>query len=81
MPVIDANNLHEWLVKANAIPPPRKNRKLQFEYDKGLYKTRNIVDRMFNRIKDWRQFSLCTLRCPETFLAAAHIAATIIWFL
>ena len=46
-----------------------------------LYKTRNIIERMFNRLKDWRQLSLPTFRCPETFLAAAHLAAVVIWFL
>ena len=51
------------------------------EYDTGLYKTRNIIERMFNRLKYCRQLSLRTFRCPETFLAAAHITATVIWCL
>ena len=79
----DANHLREWLMQAGATPciPPRKNRKLQFEYDADLYKTRNIIERMFNRIKDWRQLSLRTFRSPKTFLAAAQIAAIVIWCL
>jgi len=79
----DANHLRDWLSKTEAAAciPPRKNRKVQFEYDADLYKTRNIVERMFNRLKDWRQLSLRTFRCPETFLAAAQIAATAIWLL
>jgi len=79
----DANHLRDWLSETNvtACIPPRKNRKVQFEYDTDLYKTRNIVERMFNRLKGWRQLSLRTFRCPETFLAAAHIAATVIWLL
>ncbi len=79
----DANHLRDWLKEAEATAciPPRKNRKVQFEYDTDLYKTRNIIERMFNRLKDWRQLSLRTFRCPETFLAAAHIAATVIWYL
>ena len=36
---------------------------------------------MFNRLKDWRQPSLRTVRRFETFLAAAQIAATLIWLL
>ena len=51
------------------------------EYDTELYKTGNIGERMFNRIKDRRQFSLRTVRCPKTFLPAAHIAETVIRFL
>ncbi|WP_175502302.1 transposase [Aliiroseovarius crassostreae] len=79
----DANHLRDWLsdAKATACIPPCKNRKMQFEYDADLSKTRNIVERMFNRLKDWRQLSLRTFRCQQTFLAAAHIAATVIWLL
>ena len=79
----DANHLRDWLAqtKATASIPPRKNRKVQYEYDAELYKTRNIVERMFNRLKDWRQLSLRTFRCHSTFLTAAHLAATVIWVL
>ncbi|KPN62538.1 hypothetical protein AKJ29_09980 [Aliiroseovarius crassostreae] len=79
----DANHLRDWLsdAKATACIPPCKNRKIQFEYDTDLSKTRNIVERMFNRLKDWRQLSLRTFRCQQTFLVAAHIAATVIWLL
>lgn len=79
----DANHLRDWLTESDATPciPPRKNRRVQFDYDTDLYKTRNIIERMFNRIKDWRQLSLRTFRCTQTFLAAAHLAATVIWFL
>lgn len=41
-------------IEATACLSPRKNRKVQFEYDAGLYKSRNIVARLFNRLKDWR---------------------------
>ncbi|PID37270.1 MAG: hypothetical protein CSA70_12150 [Rhodobacterales bacterium] len=79
----DANHLREWLAEVDAIPciTLRKNRKIQVKHDTDLYKTRNIEERMFNHLKDWRQLSLRTFRCPETFLATAHIAATVIWFL
>ena len=78
-----SRQVRNWLLKAEATAciPPRKNRKVQFEYDTKLYKTRNIIERMFNRIKDWRQLSLRTFRCPETFLAAAQLAAVVIWLL
>lgn len=79
----DANHLRDGLSETEALActPPRKNRKVQVKYDTDLYKTRNIVERMFNRLKDGHQLSLRAFRCPETFLAAAHIAATVIWFL
>ncbi len=72
----DANHLRDWLGEQKAVSciPPRRNRKVQFDYDTEIYKTRNIIERMFNRLKDWRHLSLRIFRCPETFLAAAHIA-------
>ena len=79
----DANHLRQWLTGISATPciPPRKNRKVRLKYDAALYKSRNIIERMFNRLKDWRQLSLRTFRCAETFLAAAQIAAIVIWYL
>jgi transposase len=68
----DADHLREWLrdCKAKACIPPRGNRKKKARYSKTLYKIRNLVERCFNRIKDWRALSLRTFRCPETFLAS-----------
>ena len=79
----DANHLRHWLeeTSATACIPPRKNRTVQYHYDKELYKSRNIIERMFNRFKDWRQIALRTCRAAETFLAAIHIAAITIWYL
>ena len=78
----DADHLRDRLAEigANACIPPRRNRTIQYEYDTGLYKSRNIIERMFGRLKDWRQLALRTFRSEKTFLAAAHLAATVIWY-
>jgi transposase len=78
----DADHLRDWLreCKAEACIPPRKNRKKKPRYSKALYKTRNPVERCFNRIKDWRSLSLRAFHCLETFLAAAHLAPIVIWY-
>jgi transposase len=54
---------------------------MQFEYDGKLYKSRNIIERLFGRFKDWRQLSLRTFRCPKTFLAVAYLASIVIHYL
>lgn len=79
----DANHFRTWIEKRQAIAciPPRRNRKIQYEYDVNIYKTRNIIERLFGRLKDWRQLSLRTFRCPKNFLAAVHIAAVVLWLL
>jgi transposase len=36
---------------AVAVVPPRSNRKVQREYDRDLYKRRNLIERTFNKLK------------------------------
>jgi len=38
-----------------AVVPPKKNRKIPWEYDKELYKSRNEIERFFLRIKRFRK--------------------------
>jgi transposase len=37
------------------VVPPKSNRKEPWEYDKELYKRRNVVERLFRRIKGFRR--------------------------
>ena len=61
--------------------PGRKNRKQPVEYDEELYKQRNLVERMFGRLKDWRRIAMRYDRCAHTFMSAICIAATVIFWL
>lgn len=47
----------ELAVKQGFVPivPPKRNRKKPWEYDKGLYKRRNEIERYFLRIKRFRR--------------------------
>ena len=42
---------------AIAVIPPRSNRKVQREYDRELYKQRNLIERAFNKLKHWRRIA------------------------
>jgi transposase len=46
--------------KLNYVPivPPRATRKFPWKYDKELYKCRNVIERLFRRIKEFRR--ICT---------------------
>src|SRR3546814_12137654 len=50
----DSRALREWLEERGTQPvlPPRSNRKIQYDYDKAIYKQRNIIERIFCRTKD-----------------------------
>lgn len=43
--------------RAKTVIPPRSNRKTKRRYSRALYRTRNIVERFFNRIKHFRRVS------------------------
>jgi len=40
---------------ANAVIPPRSNRKGPRDYDEHLYKERNLVERFLNRVENCRR--------------------------
>jgi putative transposase len=40
-------------IGAEAIIPPKRNRKVQRLYDADLYKERNIIERFFNKLKQF----------------------------
>ena len=61
--------------------PPRKNRKVQYHYDKELYRQRHKIENVFGRIKDWRRVATRYDRCAHTFMSAISIAATVCYWL
>jgi transposase len=61
--------------------PGRNNRKQPIHYDAVRYKQRNLVERMFGRLKDWRRVAMRYDRCAHTFMSAICIAATVIFWL
>ena len=61
--------------------PGRANRKEPIVYDHGLYKRRNLIERLFGRLKDWRRIATRYDRCVHTFYSAICIAATVIFWL
>ncbi|MEM9429238.1 MAG: IS5 family transposase [Pseudomonadota bacterium] len=79
----DADWLRDALDERDITPciPPRKNRVEPIPYDANLYKRRNLVERLFGRLKDWRRISMRYDRCANTFMSATCIAATVIFWL
>jgi transposase len=66
-------------MKAKAVIPPRRSRKVQRRYGKPLYKKRNIIERTFNRLKQWRRVATRYDRCDATFTATLILAIIQIW--
>ena len=79
----DSDELRNFIKERGAKPviPPKINRKVQYRYDKALYKTRNRVERFFCRIKDFRRVATRYDRQPYTFLAAVLLASIVAFWL
>ena len=79
----DSARLREWLQARGTTPviPPRKNRKVQYPYDENLYKERNVIERTFNRFKDWRRIATRFDRNACNYMACLCLAAIVMWWL
>ncbi|QBR84945.1 IS5 family transposase [Legionella israelensis] len=66
-------------MNAVAIIPPKANRKAQREYDKEIYKERNLIERMFNKLKHFRRVATRYDKLAQSFLSFVYIAATALW--
>jgi len=77
----DADSLLDRIaaMKAQAIIPPRSNRKHIRSYDKHVYKSRNLVERFFARIKQFRRIATRYDKLASRFAAFVSIAAAFIW--
>ena len=79
----DSKELRDWLASrgTRAVIPSRSNRKAPYDYDKAAYKQRNVIERMFCRLKDFRRIATRFDRNVQNFLSAVCLAATVIWWL
>jgi len=62
-----------------AVIPPKKNRKVQREYDKDIYKLRHLVENAFLYLKRWRGIATRYAKNTSSFLAAVQIRCIAIW--
>ena len=62
-----------------AVIPPKANRKEQRDYDKELYKERHLIENFFAKLKQFRAIATRYEKTARNFLAAIHLAATVIW--
>ncbi len=61
--------------------PPKKNRKWKNCFSPMLYKGRNVIERMFGRLKDFRRIATRYDRKAQNFFAAICIAAIVSYWL
>ena len=72
----DSDNFRK-IIK-NPCIPGRKNRKIEIQYDRELYKQRNVVERFFQKIKRYRRISTRYEQTPLSFLGMVHFVSSLI---
>jgi transposase len=79
----DSAELRKLLAEkqVKSIIPNRCNRKQPYPFDAVTYKRRNVVERTFCRLKDFRRLAMRYDRLAATFLATVCLAATVAYWL
>jgi len=77
----DSNDFRKLVADADmfAVIPSTRSRKVQIPHDKALYRTRNRIERCFNKLKHFRRFATRFDRRAIHFLAFSFLAAAMIW--
>jgi transposase len=62
-----------------AVIPPTKRRLNPRDYDKEIYKERHFIENFFCKLKQFRAIATRYDKTARNFLAAIHLAASLIW--
>lgn len=77
----DSDNFIEVIEASGAVPviPSKSNRIHIREHDRHIYKERNLVERLFQKLKDYRRIATRYERKGKHYLSMLYLAATVIW--
>jgi putative transposase len=78
----DSDRLRLFLIERGTLPviPNNPTRKHHHPFDPEAYKLRNLIERMFCRLKDWRRIATRYDKLASNFAAAVMLAALVIWW-
>ena len=79
----DSNALRHFLLERGTTPviPNNPTRKRHHAFDRGAYKQRNVIERAFCRLKDFRRVATRYDKLALTYDATVCLAAAVIWWL
>ena len=77
--IIQAPALIQGLDPDMVVIPVRSNRNQQREYDHHWYKDRNLVERFFHKIKQFRRIATRYEKLDRNFMSMLNLVCTIIW--
>lgn len=78
-----SNGLRQFLIDRGTRPviPNNPTRKRFHPFDAEAYKQRNLIERMFCRLKDFRRIATRYHKLAVTFAAAVYLVATVCYWL
>ncbi len=59
--------------------PPKRNRRVQREYDTYLYRLRHLVENAFLHLKRWRGIATRYAKDTTSFVVAVQIRCIALW--
>lgn len=62
---------------AEVVIPPTRSRKTSIPYDRHAYRSRNLVERLWCRLKDWRRVATRYDKLAANYMAGVFLAAII----
>lgn len=77
----DADAIREEIAKAGveAVIPGKSNRRLPIHHNKEKYRWRNLVERLFNKLKNWRRVATRYDKTRESYLGFVALASIKLW--
>lgn len=75
----DADSLRNWLRsrRTTAVIPSSHARRIPYPLDRKAYRRRNVIERLFCRLKNWRRIATRYDRLAQNFLSAIALVAVV----
>jgi transposase len=75
----DADSLRNWLKrrKIKAVIPSTATRRTPYPLNRKAYRRRNVIERLFCRLKNWRRIATRYDRHAQNYLSGLALAAVI----
>lgn len=65
--------------KVEAVIPAKSNRRIPIPHDGAKYRWRNLVERMFSKLKNWRRVATRYDKTRESYLGFVSLAPAFLW--
>jgi transposase len=76
----DADSLRQWLKRAKikAVIPSSAARRTPYPLDRKAYRRRNVIERLFCRLKNWRRIATRYDRLATNYLGSVRVGGVIL---